>query len=148
MHRQRNKSLSVKKSDWSSWRQYFVRPGRQRAAFRKIPRGRTKQRKDQRARISRSTGAIEDVIAGHLAPNTCWRGRSNTNWRKTKHPESRTNTPTLSQPPKPNKLKSHSLTLCHFVAPTPDGHPTSSGQTNKFRRPIPINLAETRAKLS
>ena len=56
--------------------------------------------------------------------------------------------PPLPQPPMPNKLKGHSLTLCHIVAPTPDGHPTSSGQTNKFRRPIPISLAETRAKLS
>ena len=72
-----------------------------------------------------------------MASKPGWRRRSNTNGRKTKLITHRTSTtpPPLSF--EPNKLKGHSLTLCHSVAPTPDGHTPHREPTNKLRRQLP-----------
>ena len=118
------------------WRQYFVRFRRRSPAERTVPTAGTIQIPCRRTGSPIGTSANSFAHAGHRPAN--WQGtqwRNSYQGRKKINPSNATHPNPMPKSHVPNKLRGHSLIPRHIVAPTPGGHITSPGQTNKSRRP-------------
>ena len=128
------KSQGVKKPARPAQRPTRIRLRRRGTAEGPLPCARTKQKTDQRTRILAGATTRERSCDGEEQFFEPKRRRNTLQRRKTLNPSNNAHLEPTPNRRVPNKPRSPTWAPRHFVATTPDGHNTSSGQTQTLRR--------------